>query len=62
MEARKCSECGAVFRDGPASGKERCPLCGAKLRKRERVVFDADDYQANIRALRKELQRLRRGA
>lgn len=62
MKTRKCGECGAVFRDGPESGEETCPLCGAKLRKRERAVFDADDYQAGIRALRRELQRLRQGA
>ncbi|MGI8775557.1 MAG: hypothetical protein ACR2KQ_11230 [Actinomycetota bacterium] len=57
----RCSECGAQLRLRPAS----CPLCGAELKKREKAaveeVADPDDYQSNVRALRDELERLRRG-
>lgn len=63
MEARRCSECGAVFKDRPALASETptCPLCGAELKRRERVVLDADDYRSSVRELRAELERLRRG-
>lgn len=63
MKARRCNECGAVFRDRPvaSSEEESCPLCGALLKTRERVSLDDEDYQTNIRALREELKRLRSG-
>lgn len=57
----RCSECGAQLRLRPAS----CPLCGAELKEREQAaadeVADPDDYQSNVRELRAELERLRRG-
>ena len=57
----RCSECGAQLRLRPAS----CPLCGAAVKRREKAVADEapdpEDYQSNVRALRAELDRLRRG-
>lgn len=57
----RCSECGAQLRLRPAS----CPLCGTDLVIREKARLedetDPADYQSNVRALRDELERLRRG-
>lgn len=63
MQARRCNECGPVFRDRPVASSEdnTCPLCGAELKVRERVELDGDEYQTNVRALREELRRLRSG-
>jgi predicted nucleic acid-binding Zn-ribbon protein len=63
MEARRCSECGAVFKERPAEdeGTRTCPLCGVVLRRRERVTLEPDDYQERIRALKEELRTLRAG-
>lgn len=57
MRATRCSECGSVLRDRPAS----CPLCGRDLSdgagKPPKV--EPGDYQDNVRKLREELKRLR---
>lgn len=49
-------------------GPERCPLCGTEARltaarpKETTEPVDVEDYQANLRALRKKLAKLRREA
>jgi predicted amidophosphoribosyltransferase len=56
----RCNGCGAELQLGP----DRCPLCGedahltSGARKREKAP-SVDDYQQNVRALRKQLKRLR---
>jgi predicted amidophosphoribosyltransferase len=60
----RCYGCGAVLQLGP----ERCPLCGTEARltgarhKETAERADVEGYQANLRALRKKLQKLRREA
>jgi predicted amidophosphoribosyltransferase len=55
----RCNGCGAELQLGP----DRCPLCGEDAHltsapKREKAP-SVDDYQENVRALRKQLKRLR---
>lgn len=59
MRGSRCSECGSVLRDRPAS----CPLCGAELTSGSgpKPADDPVDYQDNVRKLRDELKRLRDG-
>ncbi len=54
----RCKECGSVLRDRPDS----CPLCGSELGGKDpRGSVDAEKYQDNVRKLREELDRLRKG-
>lgn len=52
----RCKGCGSVLRDRP----DTCPLCGAELEGSPKSV-DAEKYQDNVRKLREELDRLRKG-
>jgi hypothetical protein len=57
---KKCKECGAELRLGPAP----CPLCGteqetiANARVQPKSI-DPDDYQTSVRELREQLKALR---
>ena len=56
----RCSGCGSVLRDRPAS----CPLCGIELeveKTSRSETPDPDSYHDNVRKLREELEALRRG-
>ena len=60
MGVKRCSECGAELRLGPA----RCPLCGAEPRTTAEPqgpgkVENVDHYQSDVRKLRDQLKRLR---
>ena len=55
-----CHECGAELRLGPAP----CPLCGAEQDEKKSwsvpvKPVDPDDYQARVRILREQLQKMR---
>ena len=59
---KRCSECGAELRHGPAS----CPLCGADADApgtqdpwAPPPVVEVDSYQSNVRHLREQLMKLR---
>ena len=59
MAVKRCSECGAELRLGPA----RCPLCGsdpsATRNWAPKKADDVDHYQADLRKLRAQLKELR---
>jgi predicted amidophosphoribosyltransferase len=56
----RCNGCGAELELGP----DRCPLCGGdahlkKVKPKREKAPSVDDYQQNVRELRKQLKRLR---
>lgn len=58
----RCNGCGALLEEGP----NRCPLCGAEPHRKTSAQPkppkpSVDDYQQNVRDLRKQLKRLRDG-
>lgn len=58
MAPKRCSECGAELRLGPA----RCPLCGAEPSDStapDKPEPSVDTYQSDVRKLRAQLKRLR---
>lgn len=61
MAVKRCSECGAELRLGPA----RCPLCGAEPGIKPgsgsagTKAEDVDHYHSDLRRLREQLKKLR---
>lgn len=60
MAVKRCSECGAELKAGPA----RCPLCGAEPGAPDERDWSAktenvDHYQSDVRDLRDQLKKLR---
>lgn len=53
----RCNVCGASLELRP----ESCPLCGSEIDSsaRPRKPTDIEDYQANVRELRRRLKQLR---
>ncbi|HEU4480848.1 MAG TPA: hypothetical protein VFS18_03105, partial [Actinomycetota bacterium] len=69
----ECGGCGAGFGPGQLDAPGHCPLCGLTMggltigeseigaSKKIKPPVDEDEYRSNVRELREELQRLRRG-
>jgi hypothetical protein len=61
VKVRKCVECGAELRHDVT----KCPLCGADAAargpRRAAAPTNVDDYQRDVRALRRQLKKLRDG-